>query len=155
MWGFLPSCRTLLSQKLSVPAAVLSSFPSPVCDIVGDAQRAYRYGDSAKCCTEKTLFADRRSQSAGGPPDRFRRGRPESLFGPPGTDQREVQGGCQNGQRWLASRCGNPAKCCSEKMPFAGRRSWLVKPCLMDLLYISPFIRGGPPFGEVTEKVLI
>ena len=35
---------------------------------------------------------------------RYRRGRPESLFGPPGTDQREVQGGCQNGQRWLASR---------------------------------------------------
>ena len=34
----------------------------------------------------------------------IRRGRPESLFGPPGTDQREVQGGCQNGQRWLASR---------------------------------------------------
>ena len=30
---------------------------SPVCDIVGDAQRAYRYGDSAKCCAEKTLFA--------------------------------------------------------------------------------------------------
>ena len=58
----------------------------------------------------------------GGPPDRFRMGRPESLFGPPGTDQREVQGGCQNGQRWLASRCGNIAKCCSEKTPFAGRR---------------------------------
>ena len=34
----------------------------------------------------------------------IRRGRPESLFGPPDTDQREVQGGCQNGQRWLASR---------------------------------------------------
>ena len=31
---------------------------SPVCDIVGDAQRAYRYGNSAKCCAEKTLFAD-------------------------------------------------------------------------------------------------
>ena len=30
---------------------------SPVCDIVGDAQRAYRYGNSAKCCAEKTLFA--------------------------------------------------------------------------------------------------
>ena len=29
----------------------------PVCDIVGDAQRAYRYGDSTKCCAEKTLFA--------------------------------------------------------------------------------------------------
>ena len=29
---------------------------SPVCDIVGDAQRAYRYEDSAKCCAEKTLF---------------------------------------------------------------------------------------------------
>ena len=30
---------------------------SPVCDIVGDAQRVYRYGNSAKCCAEKTLFA--------------------------------------------------------------------------------------------------
>ena len=25
----------------------------------------------------------------------------------------------------------------------------------MDLLYISPFIRSGPPFGEATEKVPI
>ena len=88
----------------------------------------------------------------GGPPDRFRRGRPDK-----------------------ASRCGNPAKYGSEKMPFTGRRPpvavrktmphefvmyiteksrgswlvargpWLVKPCLMDLLCISPFIRGGPP----------
>ena len=51
---------------------------SPVCDIVGDAQRAYRYGNSAKCYPEKTLFADRRSQVAVsrrsiGP---LRRGRP-------------------------------------------------------------------------------
>ena len=36
------------------------------------------------------------------------------------------------------------------------RGSWLVKPCLMDLLCISPFIRGGPPkapfIGELTAK---
>ena len=90
----------------------------PVCDIVGDAQRAYRYGDSAKCCAEKTLFAGpgrgvfyelrvTRSDVVSLsllPRSGIRRGRPESLFGPPDTDQREVQGGCQNGQRWLASR---------------------------------------------------
>ena len=28
----------------------------------------------------------------------------QSLSGPPGTDYREVQGGCQNGQQWRASR---------------------------------------------------
>ena len=56
----------------------------------------------------------------------IRRGRPESLFGPPGTDQREVQGGCQNGQRWLASRCGNSVKCYAEKTPFAGRSQQAV-----------------------------
>ena len=37
----------------------------------------------------------------GGPPDRFRRGRPVSLFGPSGADQQEAQDGCQNGQLWL------------------------------------------------------
>ena len=30
-----------------------------------------------------------------------RRGRPESLFGPSGDDQRKAQDGCQNGQLWL------------------------------------------------------
>ena len=30
-----------------------------------------------------------------------RRGRPESLFGPSGADQRKAQDGCQNGQPWL------------------------------------------------------
>ena len=63
--------------------------------------REMLFGENA---IRRPQAAGRRSQSAGGPPDRFRRGRPESLFGPPGTDQREVQGGCQNGQRWLASR---------------------------------------------------
>ena len=29
------------------------------------------------------------------------RGRPESLFGPSGADQRKAQDGCQNGQPWL------------------------------------------------------
>ena len=37
----------------------------------------------------------------GGPLDRFRRGRPVSLFGPSGADQQEAQDGCQNGQLWL------------------------------------------------------
>ena len=37
----------------------------------------------------------------GGPPDRFRRRRSESLFGPSGADQQEAQDGCQNGQLWL------------------------------------------------------
>ena len=32
-------------------------------------------------------------------------GRPESLFGPSGADQRKAQDGCQNGQQWLAARC--------------------------------------------------
>ena len=30
-----------------------------------------------------------------------RRGRPESLFGLSGADQRKAQDGCQNGQPWL------------------------------------------------------
>ena len=47
------------------------------------------------------MFAGRRSQLADGPPDRFRRGRPVSLFGPSGADQQEAQDGCQNGQLWL------------------------------------------------------
>ena len=37
----------------------------------------------------------------GGPPDRFRRRRSESLFGPSGADQQEAQDGCQNRQLWL------------------------------------------------------
>ena len=37
----------------------------------------------------------------GGPLDRFRRGRPVSLFGPSGADQQEAQDGCQNRQLWL------------------------------------------------------
>lgn len=32
------------------------------------------------------------------------RGRPKSLSGPSGVDQRETQDGCQNGQLWLAAR---------------------------------------------------
>ena len=36
-----------------------------------------------------------------------RRGRPESLFGPSGADQRKAQDGCQNGQPWLMVR-GSP-----------------------------------------------
>ena len=36
------------------------------------------------------------------------------------------------------------------------RRPQFAKPCLMDLLCISPFIRGGPPkapfIGELTAK---
>ena len=32
---------------------------SPVCDIVGDAQRAYRYGDSAMLCRENAICRPR------------------------------------------------------------------------------------------------
>ena len=35
---------------------------------------------------------------------RIRRGRPKSLFGPSGADQRKVQDGSQNGQQRLAAR---------------------------------------------------
>ena len=31
-------------------------------------------------------------------------------------------------------------------------RSQFAKPCLMDLLCISPFIRGGPPFGTAPTQ---
>lgn len=37
------------------------------------------------------------------------RGRPKSLSGPSGVDQRETQDGCQNGQLWLAARL-NPTE---------------------------------------------
>ena len=90
----------------------------------------------------------------GGPPDRFRRRRSESLFGPSGADQQEAQDGCQNGQLWL----GVPLRE-SREMLFgenAIRRPQFAKPCLMDLLCISPFIRGGPPkapfIGKLTAK---
>ena len=95
-----------------------------------------------------------RSQLADGPPDRFRRGHPVSLLGPSGADQQEAQDGCQNGQLWLGVPLWE-----SREMLFgenAIRRPQFAKPCLMDLLCISPFIRGGPPkapfIGELTAK---
>ena len=81
---------------------------SPVCDIVGDAQRAYRYGNSAKCCSEKTPFAGRR------PPVAVRKTMPHRFV-------------VYITMKKAVARC-----------------SWFVKPCSMDLLCISPFIRGGP-----------
>mgnify|MGYP000753592139 CR=1 FL=1 len=59
-----------------------------------------------------------------------------SLFGPSGADRRKVQDGCQNGQLWL----GVPLRE-SREMLFgenAIRRPQFAKPCLMDLLCISP-----------------
>ena len=126
----------------------------------------------------------------GGPLDRFRRGRPVSLFGPSGADQQEAQDGCQNGQRWLgvplresremlfgenairrpqaagrrSQSAGGPPDRFRRGRPVKASRyalrvsrsvvvsSWLVKPCLMDLLCISPFIRGGPPFGTAPTQ---
>ena len=32
------------------------------------------------------------------------------------------------------------------------KKPWLIKPCLMDLLCISPFIRSGPPFGTAPTQ---
>ena len=52
-------------------------------------------GDGNECRPQKKYTAN----------GLVRGGRPESLFGPSGADQRKAQGGCQNGQLWLASRC--------------------------------------------------
>ena len=81
---------------------------------------------------------------------RYRRGRPVSLLGPSGADQQEAQDGCQNRQLWLGVPLWE-----SREMLFgenAIRRPQFAKPCLMDLLCISPFIRGGPPFGTAPTQ---
>ena len=82
--------------------------------------------------------AGRRSQSAGGPSDRFRRGRSVKASRYALRVSRSVVVSLSLSRRNAASE--------SEKKAVA-RGSWLVKPCLMALLCISPFIRGGPPFG--------
>ena len=79
----------------------------------------------------------------GGPPDRFRRRRSESLFGPSGADQQEAQDGCQNGQLWL----GVPLRE-SREMLFgenairrpqaAGRRSQFAVAAIYGLQAASP-----------------
>jgi hypothetical protein len=104
----------------------------------GRPDKASRCGNSVKCYPEKTLFADRRSQSAGGPPDRFRRGRPVKASRYALRAYRSVVVSLNLSRRNAASE--------SEK------KAWLVKPCLMDLLCISSFIRGGPPFGTAPTQ---
>lgn len=49
----------------------------------------------------------------------IRRGRPKSLSGPSGADQRETQDGCQNGQLWLAARLN-----LTEKVQSVGSPTW-------------------------------
>ncbi|WP_302681278.1 hypothetical protein [uncultured Megasphaera sp.] len=54
-----------------------------------------------------------------GPTRGHRRGRPESLFGPSGADQRKAQDGCQNGQQWLAAlreQLAKPQQCAPESV---------------------------------------
>ena len=126
---------------------------SPVCDIVGDAQRAYRYGDSAKCCAEKTLFAGpgrgvfyelrvTRSDVVSLsllPRSGIRRGRPVKASRYALRVSRSVVVSLSLSRRNAASE--------SEKKAVV-RGSWLVKPCLMALLCISPFIPAGRPLGR-------
>ena len=79
----------------------------------------------------------------GGPSDRFRRGRPVKASRYALRASRSVVVSLSLSRRNAASE--------SEKKAVA-RGSWLVKPCLMDLLCISPFIRGGPPFGTAPTQ---
>ena len=132
----------------------LHSFPSPVCDIVGDAQRAYRYGDSAKCCAEKTLFAGpgrgvfyelrvTRSDVVSLsllPRSGIRRGRPVKASRYALRVSRSVVVSLSLSRRNAASE--------SEKKAVV-RGSWFVARKTMPhgpVMYITIY-SGGPPFG--------
>ena len=90
---------------------------------------------------------------------RYRRGRPKGvpLWGFRKMLCRENAICRPRSGRFLRAE-GYSKRCCQFESVAAQRhlssrkKPWLIKPCLMDLLYISPFIRSGPPFGTAPTQ---